>query len=248
MRTDIKNIIVKLTQESPNQEICGLFYINFNEFYYYPCKNISLKPEHSFEISQEEFLRVESLGEIYGIFHSHINEDSTFSQMDKDLSEEIELPIFCYSEIDKIFREYRPSGYKAKILQNEFIRGFRDCFSIVRDYYWNNFEYLFDDFNRDDSFDKNNNNLILENFELQGFKELEIKTNIKPHDVILYKSMRHAYPHHFEIFIGDSKIIHHERKKLSTKEYISSDFFSPSYKVIRFEKFGNKKNESILIG
>lgn len=246
MKNSIKQEAIKYAEMNPAQEICGLFYSNFKSFFFHPCKNISQNPENSFEISSDDFIKVENMGSIYGIFHSHINENSDFSENDKNCAEESVLPIFCYSLQDKKMQEYRPKDYKAQILQKEFICGINDCFSLVRDYYWNNFNYLVDDFDREENFEKTNSPLILENYSSQGFYIPDNQIDIKEHDVLLYKSIRSIYPHHFEIFIGDSRVIQHLKNRLSGKNIISEDFFGGKYKILRFKDFNSKRNTSFV--
>lgn len=244
MKTSVKQQAIKFAEENPAQEVCGLFYTNFKTFYFYPCENKSKNPENTFEISTDDFLKAENLGTIYGIFHSHPNENSDFSQNDLDCAEEAGLPIFCYSLQDKKIQEFRPRDYKAQILQKEFICGVSDCFSLVRDYYWNNFNYLIDDFDREEEFEKSNSPLILENYEKQGFFFPENQIDIKEHDVLLYKSIRSVYPHHFEIFVGNSKTIQHLKNRLSGKSMISEEFFGGRYKILRFKDSSLKRNIS----
>lgn len=246
MKLSIKQQAIKFAEENSSQEVCGLFYTNFKTFYFYPCKNISKNIKDSFEISTDDFIKIENLGTIYGIFHSHINENSDFSENDKNCAEESILPIFCYSLQDKKIQEFRPEGYKAQILQKEFICGVSDCFSLVRDYYWNNFNYLIDDFDREEDFEKLNSPLILENYAKQGFFIPENQIDIKEHDILLFKSIRSVYPHHFEIFVGDSRVIQHLKNRLSGKNIISEDFFGGKYKILRFKDFNLKRNISFV--
>lgn len=246
MKTSIKKQVIDFAERYPNQESCGLFYINFNTFSFYPCKNISQNPKETFEISTDDFLKVENIGTICGIFHSHINEDSEFSKNDKNCAEEADLPIFCYSLLDKKIKEFRPNSYKSNLYQREFIWGANDCYSIIRDYYWNNFQYLMDDFDRDDDFEQNNSSIILDNFQNQKFYIPENQIDIKEHDILLYKSVRFAYPHHFEIYIGNSKVLQHLKNRLSGKDMISEGFFKKRYKILRFQDFNLKRDTSLV--
>lgn len=246
MNTIFKNNIIKLVEKNPNEEICGFFYINFDTYNFYQCNNISSGDKKtSFEISTDDFLKAQSMGNIVGIFHSHVGEDSNFSQIDKELSEEIELPIFCYSSFDKVFREYRPSGYKANLYQRPFIYGNYDCFGSVRDYYWNNFNILLDDFDRDNSYDKNNTPIILNQIEKQNFYKPENQIDIKEHDIIVYKSIKHAYPDHLETFIGNSRVYQHLTNRLSGKDLINEGFLKKRYCILRYKDLNLKRNESI---
>lgn len=243
MEINFKNSLIKICEES-NIEVCGFLYINFNTMNFYNCKNISINPQNTFEISQDDYLKVENMGTIVGIFHSHVDEDSDFSESDKHLAEEMNLPIFCYSKLDKKIQEYRPNDYRTNLYQREFVRGIYDCYSLVRDYYWNNFQYLLDDFDRSNNFENENSPIILENFEKQGFYIPENQIDIKEHDILLYKSIKCAYPHHFEIFIGNSRTLQHLKNRLSGKDIISEGLFKKLYKVVRFKDFSVKRNIS----
>lgn len=244
MNTSIKKQTIELTQQSPNQEICGLFYTNFDTVNFYQCKNISINPHNTFEISNEDFIKVENMGDIKGIFHSHVNEDSEFSENDINLSNEIDLPIFCYSDLDKKYREYRPKDYKISLYPRQFIWGQNDCYSLIRDYYWNNFNILLDDFDRDEFFDKENPSVIIDNFQNQGFYEPENTIDIQEHDLIVYKSIKHAYPDHLEVFIGNSRVLSHLMNRLSSKEMIQEGIFKKRYKIFRYKDLSQKRNIS----
>lgn len=244
MNLIVKNKAIELTRQTPNEEVCGLFYTNFNTINFYPCKNISISPTTNFEISLDDFFKVENLGDIVGIFHSHVNETSEFSNPDKSCAEENVLPIFCYSDFDGKFREFRPKSYKSNLYQRQFIRGQYDCFSVVRDHYWNTFEYLLDDFDRDDDFEKNNDSVVLKNYESQGLFFPENQTDIKEHDILLYKSMKYVYPHHLEVFVGNSRILKHLKNKLSGKEIIDGNLFSKKFRILRLKNPSVKRDIS----
>ncbi len=241
MKTSLKKQLVELTEKSPNQEICGLIYTNFDTVNYYSCENISKYPETNFEISSDDFIKVENIGDIVGVFHSHINETSEFSDQDIENSNAISIPYFCYSDFDKKFREYRPKEYKPKLIGRHFIRGQTDCFSLIRDYYWNNFEYLFDDFDRDEDFDNSNSSIIMDVYESQGFFIPENQVDIKEHDLIVSKSIKSAHPTHLEVFVGNSKTLQHLINRLSCKDYLREGLLKKTMKVLRFNRFGEKR-------
>lgn len=244
MITKIKNNLTKLTKENPDKEICGIFYVNYDTFNYFNCKNISTTPHNSFEIGAEDFIKAENSGDVVGVFHSHINETSEFSENDKNLAHQLGLPIFCYSEFDKKMREYRPDNYTCNLYQRQFIRGYYDCYSLIRDYYWNNFKFLLDDFDRDNDFEDGKTSIMQDNFALQGFYIPENQIDLKEHDLILYKSIQNPYPQHLEVFIGDSKVAQHLLNRLSGKDYIREGLLKKRTKILRFKDLTLKNNTS----
>lgn len=241
MNTQLKNQLIKLSQESPYKEICGIIYTTLTDVLYYPCNNISINPESSFEISPLAYFEVEKLGKIYALFHSHVNENSDFSEQDKICAEEMELPIFCYSDVDKKLQEYRPPNYKSDLLQRPFIWGVYDCYDIVRDYYWNNYGILMQNFDRDSSYMNFDTPIINENFTKLGFYTPENQIDIKIGDVILFKSFRRIYPHHFEIFVGNSKTLQHYMRKLSQIDFLKEGLLNKKNKIIRYNFDKTKK-------
>jgi len=53
------------------QEMCGLIALSKNDLHIIPCRNVDEDPEFGYEISYDDFLRAEKIGDVVGVFHSH---------------------------------------------------------------------------------------------------------------------------------------------------------------------------------
>ena len=79
------------------------------------------------------------------------------------------------------------------------------------------------DYDRDETFESTDSNIIMENFEKEGFHNANTTTLVKKNDVLVFHSSR-AYPQHFGIFLGSSKMLHHPLGSLSRIETITPNW------------------------
>jgi proteasome lid subunit RPN8/RPN11 len=235
MNSRIKNKIIELAEANPNEEICGLLYYTFDSIEIFPCRNVSLEDKkYSYEIDPQEYIRAVSLGKLCGVYHSHPDDDSLFSETDIEYAEEFALPIYVYGLKDKKFAEYIPSSYEINLEGLPFVWGLFDCFSIVRNYFRQKHKLFISDYDRDESFANSNSNIIIENMNREKFFIVENK-DIQNDDVLLFKSNR-IFPHHFGVFVGNSRILHHPLGRLSTIELLTEKEIKSLSYVLRMKK------------
>lgn len=127
----MKKKIKEECDKNPNEESCGIIYFAKKRTRIYPCYNRSENRKRMFSISHGDFLDCMKMGEILGIYHSHVDEDESFSDEDILFSEETRLPYFVYSLKTKRHLAYFPSGVDAESssLRNFLSRVKRD-FSV----------------------------------------------------------------------------------------------------------------------
>jgi len=232
MHTQIKKDIIKLAEENPNEEICGLLYHTLHELKYYPCSNVAINKIEEFEISHEDYLNCLKLGTLCGIYHSHPN-DSIFSQSDLDLAEEMALPIYVYGVGDKNWKEYIPKSYTLPLEGQVYIWGQQDCLSIIRTYFRQKYDIYINDYDRDSSYVYDHDDIITKNFENENFERIEGISSIRKDDVLVFSSTL-ARPQHFMIFLGNSKGLHHPLGRLSRIETIT-DYSKFKY-ILRYKE------------
>lgn len=232
MHTNIKNQIIQLAENSPTQEICGFIYyiIGENIAKIFPCKNIDVDSSDSFEISSEDYIQALKMGVLLGIYHSHPKAGG-FSDADIETSDELVLPFYVYDIVDKKFMEYIPIDYKLDIVGLQFVLGFHDCYEIPRIHYRQNFKIYMGDYDRDESFIHEDQNVIIQNYEKEGFTKVDF-SDIKKNDVIIFRTEK-ILPQHFGIFMGDSRFLHHPRNALSIVEILSDRWISRIVGVFR---------------
>lgn len=231
MHTDIKNQIIALAEANPTEEICGFIYHCINEpAKLFPCKNIHPHPQDSFEIHSDDYIAVMNMGILLGVYHSH-PKIGGFSDDDLNTSNEMNLPFYMYCVEDKTFREYIPPEYKLDLLGQFFVLGFRDCYEIPRIYYRQNFKIYMGDYDRDESFSHEEKEMIMQNYEKEGFVKIN-SADIKEGDVLIFRSEK-ILPQHFGVFVGNSHFIHHPRDMFSTKEILTDRWLSRLKGVFR---------------
>ena len=114
MKDDIK----KICEKEKTKESCGIILFAKNRFRVRECNNISEFPEQQFEISFFDHCECIKEGEIVGIYHSHITENEEFSDLDKEISDEMMLPFILYSLKSKKFNTYIPEKINSKRAKN----------------------------------------------------------------------------------------------------------------------------------
>lgn len=231
-----KRDIKKLALETPDEEICGFIYEKDRLLHLYPCKNIALNKHEEFEIDNQDYINAAQLGRIYAVYHSHPqNALAAFSEEDLDYSKEWCLPFYLYSVKDDKFLEYIPPTYNITLEGQEFCWGSADCYSLIRNYFRQNFQIYMNDYDRDETFESTPENIIMQNFAKENFHMANTTSILHKHDVLVFRSSR-AYPQHFAIFMGNSKMLHHPLNALSRMESFNSTWQKRLECVFRYNK------------
>tara|TARA_Y100000356_G_C11111072_1_gene209646 strand:- start:43 stop:426 length:384 start_codon:yes stop_codon:yes gene_type:complete len=109
----VKSQIKKICSKTPGEESCGFLIFNKKTFLH-PCENKAHSKEDSFKISTKDYLKALTIGDIFGIYHSHIKVDEDFSEKDIESSEELMLPYFVYSLKSDSHNLYIPKDLSIK--------------------------------------------------------------------------------------------------------------------------------------
>lgn len=172
-------------------------------------------------------------GEVIAFFHSHPNLPAAPSEADKVGCESMGLPWLIYAlndhdgdlKFDPLIT-MKPSGYQGPLIGRFFYHGVLDCYTLVLDYYQRELGITLPNFERDDEWWKQGQNLYEENFAKAGFEQV---ADLQPHDVVL---MQYYSPvtNHAGVFIGDATLnsesvgfalpdsmIHHASNRLSER-------------------------------
>ena len=188
-------------------ECCG--FVIDNKIYM-PCKNISPTPTEAFEISPDDWIQAETIGEITAIVHSHPNGLPILSEADQIYQQQtaVDWWIVCDNQIHK-FRFIQP------LLGREFEHGKTDCLSIVRDAYMLAGIDL-PDYERADDWWHNGQNLYLDLLPENGFERVDAE-NLQEGDIILV-CLGSETPNHAAVYIGNQYILHHCPDRLSKRD------------------------------
>ena|SRR3990167_2025294 len=234
------------THRFPN-ECCGLIVFN-DQYFTIKCENQSKSPSEHFLISIEETEAAKKQGSLVGYYHSHPKGDSMISELDKYVSER--LNIFCVTYNAKMdsFYQYKPQNYEVPLANRPFFRGVFDCYTLVRDYYNRNLNITLEEMpdettvalnEMDNNFLEFYNkfsarpNYYLDFLTRNGFRKVAER---KMHDLILLKTSVIPYPIHCAVYLGGNQILHQPNKKLSCVTHLDNFYLSRVLHTLRHVK------------
>ncbi|MDY4714193.1 C40 family peptidase [Actinobacillus minor] len=168
---NIEQEILAYAKAQAPHEMCGFLLRDYMDGtpFFYPCKNVASEPENYFEISPEEQIESEKLGWIEAIVHSPPNGEPTLSLADRQMMSQNDCDwiLVCDNKLH-IFPKIQP------LVGREFIHGKTDCYTLFRDFYFLAGADL-PQFEREDDWWKNGQDLYLANMEANGFKRLNLE-------------------------------------------------------------------------
>lgn len=235
IESSVLNKIKDYADSSPEREICGFVVYSEGFVKFKKCKNVSTDNEQ-FKISPKEFLKTKVESKILYIVHSHISSDSEMSESDKLKSEALGYKFLIYSVKSKTFSYYDPNDTVFPYVGKTFNIGYSDCFSLVRDYYFNEFGIKIKDYSRDKLWKSKTPNLITDNFKNEGFYEIQMEDLCK-YDLIIIKDPKFNIPCHIMIYMGKNEILHHPNNSKSMLQIYSEDYQQLSEIFLRHERF-----------
>lgn len=99
----------------------------------------------------------------------------------------------------------------------QFVWGESDCFSLVRDFYKQNFSIEIRDYARPSNWQADVLNLILAGFQKEGFEKLTTwkLDDLRPGDVMCM-CVGESNPNHFGVYTGNNEFIHHLSGNMSS--------------------------------
>ncbi|EER8311470.1 phage tail protein, partial [Escherichia coli] len=168
--TQTESAILAHARRCAPAESCGFVISTPEGEWYIPCVNISAEPEAYFRIAPEDWLRAEMQGEIVALVHSHPGGLPWLSEADRRLQIKSALSwwLVCRGEIHKFRCVPHLTGRR-------FEHGVTDCYTLFRDAY-----HLagidMPDFEREDDWWRNGQNLYLDNMAVTGFYRVPLSS------------------------------------------------------------------------
>ncbi len=105
-----------------------------------------------------------------------------------------------------------------KYLGRKFILGTQDCFSLVRDFYHQEYNVEIPDYARPENYWEHGFNLFEELFEKHGFFLLEDNPRTWQIGDVFLVAVGSDFATHAAIYMGENKILHHPPHKFSCIE------------------------------
>jgi proteasome lid subunit RPN8/RPN11 len=228
----IKQTIRYLAGQKYPEEICG-FLTNKGLM---PIENTSDKPLHFAAIDPKSYALAEEEGIIF-LYHSHAKEPN-FSKLDIDACKQLNIPFVLYVvETDK-FTIANPQG--GDYIGRDWVYGINDCFSLVRDWYRQEWGIILDDFARCEVGEtcKEGWNVFAESFESQGFTRLSAYgVKLQAGDVLLMQ-IASPNPNHLGLIFDSEKqeFMQHLRDRPSSIDPYGGYWAQHTVGVLRYAR------------
>ncbi|HBK1587255.1 TPA: phage tail protein [Escherichia coli] len=202
--TQTESAILAHARRCAPAESCGFVVRTPEGERYIPCVNISAEPEAYFRIAPEDWLRAEMQGEIVALVHSHPGGLPWLSEADRRLQIKSALSwwLVCRGECYTLFRDaYHLAGIDMP------------------------------DFEREDDWWRNGQNLYLDNMEATGFYRISLPS-AQPGDILLC-CFGASVANHAAIYCGNGELLHHLPEQLSKRERYSEKWQRRTHSVWR---------------
>lgn len=210
-----KHALTHAVDSYPN-ESCGLVIVVNGRKRYFPCKNLADTPDEHFVIDPLDYITAEEQGEVVAVVHSHPKTNPAPSKADRVACEKSELPWHVVNPLTEQWGYCEPTGFELPYVGREFVFGVIDCYTLVRDWYLREYGIQLRDYDRRDKFWDRGENLYMDNFAAEGFREIAVE-DVRCGDLILMRLVS-PLPNHAAIYLGDQQILHHVQGRLSSRD------------------------------
>jgi len=215
-------------------EACGLVVIVRGKERFWPCRNLSEVPQDQFIIDPVDYAAAEAAGEIVAVFHSHVHIPPAPSQPDLVSCEATGLRWYIVNPQTEEWAEFEPSGYVAPLVGRTHCWGRLDCWSLVRDWYQRERGIDLIDLPRSAGFWRRGENILGDNCERAGFRDLVEGEGMQAGDVILTQTGDSPFPNHVLLYLGDDLILHHAENRLSSRDIYGGWYRKHTVRVVRY--------------
>lgn len=134
---------------------------------------------------------------------------------------------------------FNPSYMEVKyehLLGRTFIAGAQDCYSIIRDFYKDNFDILLRDYARPNNWIDLGFNLYYDNFHREGFELVDVRMDELQQGDLILMAFNSVYPSHASVYIGDGKLLHHLQSRLSSCDSFRGPFRNSMTGILRHKQ------------
>lgn len=227
------------------KEACGFILNKENDFEFVPCQNMHPEPEGNFQIDPNLYCELEE--KIAFVFHSHTGIDNfSPSKIDHESQLSFAVPwalLACDATKTTDLEIFGWNVFYKNLIGLNFKYGIRDCYSLIRSFYFNGFErdgikiqkMLKQVPTNDRWWEDASENIYINNFKDVGFQEIPLDINkLKIGDMILMRIGRTKCINHAALYVGNGWILHHLYGQLSSKESINN-YVNRIEKVVRYD-------------
>lgn len=223
---DIQEKAQALAKSKYPEESCGLILKKQDGYQFIECENIAQDKENNFKIADEVMLKYSK--ELYSIFHSHVESSTPKASLaDIKLCEAWDCAgsiVFLSSNDNNICSDLVFYGSKViykKLVGRPFYYNVFDCFTLIKDYYYNclsmSLDFVYSDYGWW-GHTEHSDSLYLSEYNRLGLHEIDIRKELQKGDILVMKLGRSKCLNHGAIYLGNNKILHHLEGKLSIEE------------------------------
>jgi proteasome lid subunit RPN8/RPN11 len=224
--------IIEYLESKYPEEGCGIIVNKRGKLVWLPCDNLSDDPLVAFKIDPKQYVKASVSGDIHAIVHSHVNGKCRASEFDKSQSDHLQLPYHIYTIPEKEKCVYTPKYKNIQLLGRVYEFGKTDCWTLVRDYYLENFKIVLPMLEFETKFYDKGINYFEDLIEPWGGVEV---SSPKKGDII-YFQIANDIPNHCGVYLDNDTFIHHQSGRLSCRDFLPKwQKYIKSY--IRCKKF-----------
>lgn len=229
----IMSLIMAHAKEESPKECCGLVAVVKGKRRYFPCKNLADTPDEHFVLDPVGYAAVEDKGEIVAVIHSHPTTNHNPSPADRVACEQSGLPWHIVNPNTENWGYCEPEGFELPYVGREFSHGVVDCYTLVRDWYKREYGLELRNYLRRDKWWEHGENLYLENFEKEGFRQIPL-ADVKRGD-LLFMQLVSPVPNHAAIYLGEQQVLHHVQGRLSSRDVFGGYYLKNVACALRHE-------------
>lgn len=231
--TTLQTEILAYAQACDPKEMCGVIHIVKGRKRFYACNNIAATPDEHFVLDPADYAAAEDLGEIVAIVHSHPVTRPDPSPADQISCNNTGLPWVIVNPKTEEWGYCEPKAFELPYVGREFVFGVVDCYSLLRDWYKRELGLALADFPRRDRFWERGENLYVDGYKSQGFREVPFD-ELQYGDGILMQ-LGAELPNHGAVYLGDQQILHHIQGRLSSRDVYGGYYVKSTAMVLRHE-------------
>lgn len=242
MFNDLVAFVRKEAADKYPNEACGLVVRVGKKSIPVSCKNVAANPATHFVMDVVDYAKAAAMGEVIGVWHTHVDIPPRPSDADKVGCENSEMPWYITS-VYRVNGEFQfsemtviePSGFEMDYVGRPYAFGCMDCWSLVRDYYRREFGIRLGDYQRIERFWANGHDFFGDNWKREGFKRLINGEEPQTGDLFVIQTDG-AIPNHIAIYLGNEMILHHCHGRLSRRDIYGGYWQKHTIYHLRHEK------------
>lgn len=219
--------IYKHAEESFPNECCGVV-TRANKVV--PMDNVAEEPQRAFVMDPAKYLAYSK--DALFFYHSHPRGKAVFSTADLTFQTGSQLPLMVVSWPQGEIRLCGETHDRTQLLERPFIYGVYDCYALLRDFYYREFDVQLPQMTRPRSgwWKIEGADPFTDNVRACGFKDC---SDLQYGDVLLFASDGGDTAYHIGVYTGRNQFMHHPLYRLSSEEIYNERWRKATLRTLR---------------